>query len=315
VDSEKHNRREFLRRLALIAGAMAVAPEIVLPAEQKPSADVARSKVVGGNPDIVVVTGGKPQVNVRTAINRLGGMQRFVKRNDVVVVKPNIGWDRIAAQAADTNPDVVAEVVKMALEAGAKEVKVFDYSINNPAACYERSGIEQKAREAGAKVKFVDERFFKSMNFPGTHFIKQWPVYTEALEADCFINVPVAKHHSTAKLTMAMKNLMGVIGDNRGKLHQDIHVALAELATQLKPHLTVLDAFRIIVRNGPTGGSLQDVATPQKCIVGTNQVSVDAYGATLFNLRPEEVGYIKLANELGLGEINLSRLNIAEVSA
>jgi len=265
-------------------------------------------------PDLAVTEGEEQRKIVRVAIDAIGGMKRFVKTGANVVIKPNIGWDRIPVQCADTSPEVVGEVVKLCFEAGAKSVLIFDNPLNDPRACYKRSGIEDAAKKEGAIVEFAQERFFKTIDFPGTEFIKKWQVYTKVLEADCFINIPVAKHHNSAGLTLAMKNNMGAISGNRGLYHQQMDLSIAELCTQIKPHLTILDAYRLLLRNGPQGGSLRDVKLEKKCVVGINQVSVDAYGATLFNKKPEDIGHIKIANKMGLGEINLDKLTIKKIS-
>jgi len=309
------SRREFLKRIGIGAAALGFLPKTF--AKQIVSAEgtTVSQTSTAAIPDIVVAEGKDPAAMVSAAIQHLGGMSRFVKAGDVVVVKPNIGWDRLPVQAANTNPDVVAALVRLALESGAKVVKVFDNPVNNAMSCYKRSGIEDKAKAAGAQVKFMDDRFFTMVRFSEAKFLKQWPVYREVLECDCLINVPIAKHHNSSGLTMALKNHMGVIGGNRGKIHTQLHRAIADLGAQFKPRLTVLDAYRILVRNGPTGGSLQDVKFEGKCIAGTSQVAVDAYGATLFGLKPEQLEYLVLAKEYGLGEIDLQKLQIKKVEA
>lgn len=301
--SSQSTRREFLKGMAVAVGGAAVASSALRAAVAGDAADM---------PDLVVTQGSDPKKNVRKAIEVLGGMKRFVSRGNVVVVKPNIGWDRLPRQAANTNPDVVAALVEMALEAGAKVVKVFDNPVNNARSTYARSGIADAARKAGAKVKFPDARFFKVMNVKGES-LKRWSVYTEAIECDCLINVPIAKHHSMSRLTLALKNHMGIIGGERGNWHPQLDVYLPEFAAFAKPKLTVLDAFRILVRQGPTGGSLRDVKMPRKCIAGVDQVAVDAYGATLFGLEPTDLGYLVKAKEMGVGKIDLERLTIREV--
>jgi len=271
-------------------------------------------------PDLAVAHGENAAAIARKAVELVGGMKRFVSKGDVVVVKPNIGWDRLPRMAANTNPDLVVALIQMVLDAGAKQVKVFDNPVNNANATYPRSGIAEAAKTAGATVKFLDERFFKDIELKG-EFLKKWPVYTEALDCDCLINVPIAKQHSMARLTMAMKNHMGIIGGNRSEWHRSLDVALAEFAAFIKPKvkLTVLDAYRILVRNGPTGGAARDVEMPRKCIAGVDQVAVDAYGTTLFKdpggapLKPTELGYLVKAKEMGIGENDLSKLVIQEV--
>jgi uncharacterized protein (DUF362 family) len=236
-------------------------------------------------------------------------MSSFVSKGDVVIVKPNIGWDRTPEQAANTNPLVVAALVTLAFEAGAKKVKVFDNTCNTARRCYKKSGIEDAAREAGADVFFVEERKFKKTNLGG-EVLKEWPVYREALEADKIINAPVAKHHTLARLTLAMKNLMGLIGGSRNLLHQKMDTNIVDLAAYFKPSLTVLDATRILTANGPQGGNLKDVKTLNTVAASTDQVAIDSYGATLFDMAGDELGYVREAHERGLGEKDLEKLDV-----
>ncbi|MFH0779082.1 MAG: DUF362 domain-containing protein, partial [Candidatus Eisenbacteria bacterium] len=210
------------------------------------------------HPAFAVVSGPSVEKNLLSGLKTLGGMSKFVSKGDVVLVKPNIGWDRTPEQAANTNPDLVFSVVKSCYKAGAKKVKVFDYTCNDPRRCYVRSGIADAAKKAGAEVSFIDERKFKQVDMGGA-VLKKWPVYADALECDKIINVPIAKHHGGARLTMSLKNWMGVIGDPRGRLHQDFSQSLADLARFFRPALTILDATRILTANGPQGGNLKDV--------------------------------------------------------
>lgn len=304
-------RREFLRDFGLVTGGATLATGLGL--KGAAAADPP--------PDLVVTTGQNPKANVRKAIEALGGMKKFVSRGDVVVVKPNIGWDRLPRQAANTNPDVVAVLIEMAFDAGAKKVKVFDNSVNNPKGTYQRSGILSAAKAAGADVDYVDDRFYVDVQFKNTKFLKTWKVYKEAIECDCLINAPIAKHHSVARLTMAMKNHMGIIGGERAHWHRELDYALSEFTAYIKPQtkLTVLDAYRILTRNGPTGGSMRDVQMARKCIVGIDQVAVDAYGTTLFKtpqgtpMKPADLPYLVRARELGVGETDLGKLKIQQI--
>lgn len=312
MKKDKLNRREFLKIIGSGVTVALVSP-LTLTGEEKQPAPGTPVNVE--KPDLVVVQGDNPEKLTRKAIEAYGGMSRFVKKGDVVVVKPNIGWDRLPAQGANTNPDVVKALVEMAYEAGAKKVKVFDNSVNNPQSCYQRSGIMEKAKAAGAEVIFMNPNLYKTVKFSGTRFLTEWPIYKDVLECDVLINVPVAKTHSISKVTLSMKNLMGVIGGNRGRWHQQIDLALAELLTQVKPKLAVLDAYRVMVKNGPTGGSPNDLKLVGKCVVGTDQIAVDAYGATLLGIKPEDIGHLRIAAEMGLGKINLSELKIKEIKA
>jgi len=242
-------------------------------------------------------------------------MGKFVRPGDIVVVKPNISWDRVPEQGATTNPAAVAEVVRMAFEAGAKKVRVFDFTLNEPRRCYKRTGIEQAAREAGAEVSFISERKFKSAAFPDGERIRSWEIYEDVLEADRLINVPAAKHHSVpeAGVSLGMKNLMGVIGGNRGQFHRDFAPKIADLSGRIRPDLVILDAYRVLTRNGPSGGNLADVSVRKTVVAGTDPVAVDAWGATLFNLKPERLPFLIEAKRRGLGENDLSRVAVRNV--
>lgn len=265
-------------------------------------------------PDIVVARGPSPAHITRMAIDGLGGMKRFISSGDVVVVKPNMAWDRTPEYAANTNPQVVATIVKMCYEAGAKKVKVFDYTVANPQRCYTQSGIAEAASAAGGEVSYVNEKKFREVKLPGNAF-KSWPLYSEALEADKIINVPIAKSHGLTRLTLGMKNWMGVMGGWRGRLHQRIEGSLVDVSLTIKPALIVLDAVRILVSNGPQGGDLSDVRMLNTVVAGTDQVAVDAYGATLFGLSGSDIGYIRLGHEVGLGTMDLKKLKIKHLQA
>ena len=265
------------------------------------------------NPDLAVVTGSSPSAITNAAIDALGGMKRFISRGDIVVVKPNMAWDRLPEQAANTNPEVVSAVVKLCFEAGARKVKVFDRAVNDPRRCYIQSGIADAARALGADVDHVDNRKFKDFTIKGDA-LASWPLYTEIFEADKLINVPIAKHHSLAKITMAMKNWMGVMGGSRNTIHQRLDESLADLALVIKPVLTVLDAVRILTANGPQGGSLDDVKKLDTIIAGVDQVAVDAYGATLFSMKGSDLGYVRIADKMGLGTMNISKLKIKKLT-
>ncbi len=304
----KITRRDFIK-VSLGTAVSLSLPQFGLP-------DVIAQTLKGKEiiPDLAVVTDGDPASMTRQVIELLGGMKRFVSRGDVVVVKPNIGWDRSPEQAANTNPQVVAEVIKLCLESGAKKVKVFDRPCNTASRCYRNSGIKKAASEAGADVSLVVSAGFSKMKFPEGEVLKQWYMYKPALEADVLINVPIAKNHGLTRLTMGIKNLMGIMGGDRGKIHLNIDDKLADLANFVRPQLTILDAYRILVKNGPQGGSLKDVQEKKTIIAGTQIATVDAYGATLFNIKPTDLGYLVKSNKFGLGEIDLSKVNIKRVS-
>lgn len=242
-------------------------------------------------------------VLVRRAIEALGGMRRFISRGDIVAIKPNIGWDRLPVHAANTNPKVVSEVVRLAFDAGAKEVVVTDASCNEPNRCFQRSGIWRATYELGATVILPSAHRFREMRLRGD-VLDQWPVYTPLVNADKVINVPVAKHHNLSKYTAAMKNWYGVLGGRRNRLHQNIHVSVADLATFMRPTLTVVDATRVLMRNGPQGGNIDDARDLHQVIASLDQVAADAYGCTLIGEKRERVEYLKLGHDRGIGRMD-----------
>jgi uncharacterized protein (DUF362 family) len=242
----------------------------------------------------------------------MGGMPRFVSRGDVVVVKPNIGWDRMPIHAANTNPDVVGAVIKLAYEAGAKKVVVADGSCNEPHRCFQRSGIWRAAYDLGAEVVLPQEHRFRSMRLKGD-VLDEWPVFTTLVDADKVINVPVAKHHNLAKFTGAMKNWYGVLGGRRNRLHQNIDVSIADLATFMRPTLVVMDAWRVLVRNGPQGGNVDDARDMHTIVASVDQLAVDAFGCTLIGQKSENLPYLAMGEKRGLGTTRWDTLRVREV--
>ena len=274
---------------------------------------IAEAAEASALPDLVVAHGASPEQIVNVAIGAMGGIKKFISRGDIVVIKPNIGWDRTPEQAGNTNPEVVAAVVKLCFEAGAKKVKVFDRPVNDPRRCYVQSGIAPAASALGAEVDYVDERKLKDMVINGAA-LKSWPLYSEVFDADKVINIPIAKHHGLAKLTMSMKNWMGVMGGQRRQIHQKLDESLVDLSMKIKPTLTILDAVRILTGNGPQGGSLADVRKLDTVIAGIDQVAIDSYGATLFGMKGSDLGYVRIGNERGVGRMDLHKLLIKKIN-
>lgn len=263
-----------------------------------------------GNPDLAVFAGDSPEANVRAAIAALGGMERFVKRGQRVAIKPNMLTAREPQYAVTTNPAVVAALVKMAYDAGARDVVVFDRPTAPPRLVYEVSGIADAVNAVDGRMKVLGDGDFERIAIPQGRLLRSWPLAVPAFDADVFINVPIAKTHGLARLTMSMKNLMGIMGSTRGTIHQDFDQKIVDVNTLVKPHLVVLDATRILVRNGPSGGDLNDVETPRKIVAGTSQPSVDAFGTTLFGMLPTDLGYLTRAAAQGVGVIDLNKLEI-----
>jgi len=261
------------------------------------------------SPDLAVIQGDSPVRITQEAITALGGMKRFVSKGDKVMVKPNIGWDRTPEQGACTNPEVVKTLVELCFDAGAKQVTVMDNPCNPAQRTYVRSGIAKAAKDAGAKVPFPNQYKLKKLALNGEWF-KEWEIYTDFVEVDKIINVPAAKTHSLSRITLGMKNWLGALGGNRNQLHQNLDYAMLDLSRFFKPALTVLDAYRLLIRNGPQGGRLSDVKVFKTIVAGMDYVAVDAMGASFFDIKPEDLPYLQLSKERGLGEINLEKLRV-----
>ena len=249
---------------------------------------------------------------VRRAVDAMGGMKKFVSRGDVVAIKPNIGWNRMPIHAANTNPEVVAAVIRLAFDAGAKKVIVADGSCNEPALCYRNSGIEAASRPLGAEVIHPLEHRFRSMRLKGD-VLDEWPVFTTLIEADKVISVPVAKHHNLAKYTAAMKNWYGCLGGRRNRLHQSIDRSIADLANFMRPTLVVVDAMRVLMRNGPQGGNVDDAKEMYTIIATVDQVAADAYGCTLIGQSRENLPYLEKGMKYGLGTMYYENLRVRAV--
>lgn len=303
------DRRDFLKQVALwYAGIITAAPVFRLPLWA-----VAETAV---KPDIVVARGDN-YLNITAAvIEKMGGISRFVKTGDRVVVKPNIGWDRSPAQAANTHPLVVRALVTLALDAGAASVQVFDRTCNEERRCYQNSGIKpelEKIKDPRVKCEFIDDRKFVPVKIERGRALQEWAFYKDALEADCYINVPIAKHHGLSGLTLGLKNIMGVIGGRRGQIHHDIAQNLADLNTVIRPALTVVDATRILLNNGPQGGKIEDVSIRNTVLASIDPVAADAYATTLFGQAPDAISSTVTAHKMGLGEIDLARCQVTEI--
>jgi uncharacterized protein (DUF362 family) len=323
TSEERTSRRDFLRR-SIYAGtgvASACALGFWLRARNRRpghevSASLVRSYRVRSAPDfppMVVASGGNPAALAAAALAGLGGMQKFVARGDVVVLKPNIGWDRVPQQAANTNPELVKAIATLCFEAGAGKVVVTDVSCNDARRCFMRSGIAAAAESVGATVILPEERKFRDYRING-ELLSVWPIFTPIIEADKIINMPIVKHHNLSRVTMGMKNWYGILGGRRNQLHQNIDLGIADLATFVRPTLTVLDAYRVLMANGPQGGNLNDVKLVKTVAAGIDPVAIDAFGATFLGLQAEQIAYINIAHERGLGNKNYSELQVKYVN-
>ncbi len=336
---KKLSRRDFLKLLATGMGGIAleqflvacgIKPTLVAsdvipsstnpsppakPGETATSQDVQEDATPGITPELVVVRGGQPEEMVRKALDSLGGMQRFVPAGSTVVVKPNICVDyRTYEYAATTNPWVVGALVKLCLEAGAASVKVFDFPFGGtPEKAYANSGIKEQVEAAGGKMEIMSAFKFSSTKITSGINLTKTDAYQDALEADVLINVPIAKDHGTTRLSLGMKNLMGLIRD-RGALHsRGIGQCIADLASLFRPTLTVIDAVRILTANGPTGGNLDHVRQLDTIIASPDIVAADAYATGLFGLTPQDIAYIPAAAGMGLGRMDLENIRIEEI--
>jgi len=293
------NRRDFIRDLAATGLALRFGPSVF--AGPASAADPALQ--------LAAVEGESPYAITKEAIAMLGGMNRFVGKGDRVVIKPNIGWDRTPEMAACTNPEVVKALVELVLDAGAKKAVVIDNTTNQAKRCYVRSGIQEAVKQAGGDMLFVDDYRVKKTALKGA-WLKEWDLVLDVVEADKVINVPIAKHHSLCRLTMGMKNWLGATGGARNQFHQALDRAVVDLAAFFKPQLTVLDAYRILVRNGPQGGRVSDTELVKTVVAGTDPVAVDAMGASFFKVEPFELPYLGLARDRGLGEFELGKVRL-----
>lgn len=324
-----YSRRDFLKNSLIALGALLSArllsacsiPQPASPASPPASSSPATPKQPeapdkdAGYPDMAVVRGGEPEALVRQAIEAIGGIKRFVKTGDDVILKPNIGPAvRSYEYAATTNPWVVAAVTKLCLEAGAARVRVMDKPFGGTAESgFANSGIRELVEKAGGNIEIMSRFKFVSTDIPQGKDIKKWDIYEDILKADVLINIPIAKQHSASRLSLGMKNLMGTI-NNAPMFHMNLHQRIADLASRVRPTITIVDAVRILLANGPTGGDLKDVRKLDTVIAGTDIVAVDSYATSFFDLQPDDIAHIRIAADMGLGTKDLSSLVIRELN-
>lgn len=265
---------------------------------------------------LAVARGSDPAVITGAALAALGGIERFVHTDDDVIVKPNICVDYHPPEyAATTHPDVVAALVRLCLGAGARRVRVMDMPFGGtPESAYAVSGIEAAVREAGGQMEVMSPVKYARFDIPEGRDITAWEIYRDILTADVLINVPIAKDHSLARLSLGGKNLLGVVRQPN-QMHRNLGQRVADLASLVRPSLTVVDATRILVAHGPTGGSLNDVEQADTVIACHDMVAADAYAATLFGLTGSDIAYVRAGAEMGLGTLDLQNVHIEETEA
>ena len=293
-------RRDFIRGAAAAGLALRFGPRAFAGALAPAPAPLST---------LAVIEGESPAAITRAALAALGGMSKFVGKGDRVVIKPNVGWDRTPEMAACTNPEVVKTLVEMVLEAGAKKAIVIDNTTNQAKRCYVRSGIQEAVKQGGGDMLFVDDYRVKKMALKG-EWLKEWDIVQDVVESDLVINVPIAKVHSLCRLTLAGKNWLGATAGARNQFHQSLDKSIVDLSAFFKPRLTVLDAYRILVRNGPQGGRLSDTELRKTVIAGTDPVAVDTFGASLFGVAPAELPYLGLCQARGLGQTDLGKVRV-----
>ena len=313
-DNSKLARREFLARSAKAGLSIAAASALAkLMYSQKPPSILTDPAEMAIVPDfsiaakpaqqISIVKGPDPAQSSLKAIDLLGGIERFVKPGETVVIKPNVAFATPSTLGATTNPVLVAQIVRLCLDRGqAKKVIVTDNPINNPESCFLISGIGKAASAAGAKVLLPRPAFFENTSLEGGKLINDWPIYYEPLQkADKLIGIAPLKHHHRSGASMTMKNFYGLLGGRRNVFHQNINTIIAELAMLFKPTLVILDGTTVMMTNGPTGGSTSDLKRADTLIAGTDPVAVDSFGATLLDLKVSDLRYLSLAETAGAG--------------
>jgi uncharacterized protein (DUF362 family) len=312
------SRRQFLRAwLAAAAGTALAASGCGGGAPQPVESQGERflAPPDAGQTYLAVARGSDPEAITRAALKALGGIERFVQKDHDVVIKPNICVSYHTAEyAATTNPGVVAALVKLSREAGAGRVRVMDNPFGGTAeSAYANSGIAEAVKAAGGEMVVMSPVKFGEVDIPDGVDLKKWEVYRDALECDVLINVPIAKHHSLARITLGGKNLLGLIA-SPNRIHSNMGERLADLYSLFRPTLTVVDAYRILMNHGPTGGSLDDVKQTETVIASHDLVAADAYGATLFGMKGEDIAYTNAMAKRGLGTLDLASVKVEEVN-
>ena len=302
--TDRFSRREFLRRAGIVSaavGGLTLAGDEILGFLEEAEA--------ASKSTLAIASKGSPEVLVKKAIDGLGGIGKFVKKGGSVVIKPNLAWARTPAQAANTNPKLLTALIKMCQQAGAGKITVLDHTCDNANAAFAVNGAKDVCAATKVRLISTDKKFmYKRVNIPKGKILKSDDCASEILSADCFINVPIAKVHGASVITASMKNMMGANWDRQAWHQSGLDQCIADFSTVVKPDLIILDAIRIMLTRGPKGpGDTKDVG---QVIAGTDPVAIDAYAATLLGRKPQEIGHIKCAAALGLGQIDLKKVNL-----
>jgi len=312
------DRRDFLKRAAALGALLTVDMKMAGEAFAKKEPVVAKGAVAGG--ELVAVMGGEPDAMLLRMLAELGGISKFVKKGDRVVLKPNIGWDRTPEQAANTNPLLVGAMVKQCLSAGAKEVIVFDHTCNDWKKCYANSGIEAAVTAAGGKmVPGNDSSYYVDVDLPLGVKLNQAKVHKALIDCDVWFNIPILKHHGGAKMTCAMKNYLGLIWDRRKVHDTDLQACIADVNSwEKKPALHIVDAYRVLKANGPQGKTPDDVVTLKTLFASADPVAVDTAAGKFFNqvrsdITLDDISHIGYGQKLGLGTMNIDAMNVKRI--
>jgi len=315
-------RREFLKQTGKATALAAVTASVGLAFHNRAAVSYHTPLVRSGDftvspdpalPKIALAKRDDPIQALRQTLDAVGGIKRFISAGERVTIKPNVGWDRTAEQAANTNPLLVGEMVRLCLEAGASEVIVSDITCNDPRRCFLRSGIREAAEKAGARVILPVDDDYLNIDLKG-EILTEWPVLKYFVETDRFINMPIVKQHSLSRCTVGLKNLYGIIGGRRHKLHQHIDQSIVDLASFCRPTLTVVDATRVLLRNGPQGGSLDDVALENTVFCSTDAVAADSRAAEYLGFTGDQVSHLVLAEQSGLGTVDYRTAGYKEIA-
>ncbi|UCE66088.1 MAG: DUF362 domain-containing protein [Candidatus Zixiibacteriota bacterium] len=312
MSEDKLKRREFIKlagKASLLTAVMGTGGYLISKNVYRPSGVIAINidcdKSVPPDPeypDLISIKSENYDDAIAAGVGLIGGIGRFVTQGDIVTIKPNIGWDRTPEQGANTNPVLIEAVAKLCFDAGASKVIITDAPCNDFRRTFLRSGIGGLSKKIGVNIIYPEQHRFVNVDLGG-EILGKWPVLRPFLETDKLINMPVVKHHNLTRITVGMKNWYGVLGGPRGRLHQQIDTSIADLADFFRPTLIIVDATRVLFRNGPVGGSLSDVETYHTVIAATDQVAADSYSCRFLDLKPDSLIFLKMAESRGLGKI------------